>query len=610
MPYIVKQPKGKGIVHLYLAQNHRVPGKKHPVQNRTYLGVLDPAASELLLGKGQTEPSEDILALLRNKGIGYSGKHVPHLERKRLLRESEVLGSALHGSRALEAGRVILLERLAADAGLLCALAGAFGESDAKRLLAAAIHECCEGDALCRLDDWLQDTVLADAAPSLSPASVTRLCQDVGASLEQRENFFREWFRQRNYPKALISDTTSISSYAEKLSMVEWGHNRDREDLPQVNLNMVYSRLDNLPLYYRLIHGSVPDIATIVNTATFISELGLSQYTFALDRGFFSAANLFYFHDHRLGFTIGVPLGSGNKEAMRVLDGCRQKLRSFKSTLVFDDTTLNHVTATYRVIQKGAKGEKDKHFVASSHVYLNKCTKARQERELQEILHGVMARFAESSFQNLEEAEEWVLAQAGRAHAGLFKVATERGKGRNPGEQFVRSLDGGHCLGVAERAYAAMVKNLGFFMILNSDGKADGELTLLDNGSRDCQEKIFDTLKNATGNGRLRVSGDASLEGRVFIAFLAVTLGKMVENALRKADLLGAMTVNKALDLARKFKVVQFADAAKINLEVPLKTREVFEVVAPGLLLEHGVVPGDAGRKVRCRRKNVVTSKR
>jgi hypothetical protein len=140
--------------------------------------------------------------------------------------------------------------------------------------------------------------------------------------------------------------------------------------------------------------------------------------------------------------------------------------------------------------------------------------------------------------------------------------------------------------------------------------EADGERTLLDHRSRDCQEKIFDTLKNATENGRLRVSGDASQEGRVFIAFLAVTLGKMVENALRKADLLGVMTVNKALDLARKFKVVQFADAAKVNLEVPLKTRELFEAIAPGLLLEHGVEPGEVGRKVRRPPKNVVTTKR
>jgi len=168
------------------------------------------------------------------------------------------------------------------------------------------------------------------------------------------------------------------------------------------------------------------------------------------------------------------------------------------------------------------------------------------------------------------------------------------GMGRNPGEWFVWSRDGEHCIGVAERAYAAMVKNLGVFMILNSDGKADGEATLLDNRSRDCQKKIFNILKNSTGNGRLRVSGDASLEGRIFIAFLAVTLAKMVENKLKEVGLLGTMTVNKVLDLAKKFKVVRFADGRKVNLEVPLKTREVFEAVAPGLLLAHGVEPGEA----------------
>ncbi len=608
MPYIVKQPKGNGIVHVYLAENRRVPEKRNPVQSRTYLGVLDQEASELLLGRGGAEPGEDILALLRDKGIGYSGKHVPHRERKRLLRESDVLCSAIGGSRALEAGRAILLERLAADSGLLAALSGAFGESDARRLLAAAAHECCEGDALCRLDDWLQETVLADAALSLSAASVTRLCQDVGARLGSRGDFFREWFRQRGFPKALISDTTSISSYAEKLSLVEWGHNRDRESLPQVNLNMVYSRADSLPLYYRLIYGSVADVATIVNTATLISELGLSQYTFSLDRGFFSAANLFHFHDNKLGYTIGVPLGPGSTEAMRVLDACRLKLRSFKSTLVLDGTTINHTAATYRVARKGAKGGKDRHFEATAHVYLDKCAKAAQERGLQEVLHGIMAGFAGSSFGNLEDAEHWVLAKAGKAHAGLFNVTTERGRGRNPGERFVRSLDGDHCVGVAERSYASMVKNLGVFMILNSDGKAGGEATLLDNRSRDCQEKIFDILKNATGNGRLRVSGDASLEGRIFIAFLAVTLSKMVENKLREVGLLGTVTVNKALDLARKFKVVRFADGRKVNLEVPLKAREVFEAVAPGLLLEHGVEPGAAAGTACRRRKNVVTS--
>lgn len=609
MAYIVRQPKGKGVIHLYLARNHRVPGKANPVQTRTYLGVLDPATSELILGKGQAEPDEDILALLRDKGIGYSGKQAQGSKRGCLPRDAEALSSALPRSRALEAGRVVLLRRLADEAGLSGALVAAFGEKDAGRLLAAAIYECCEGNTLCRLGDWLQDTVLADAVTSLSPASATRLCQDVGADLGRREVFYREWFRRCGFPKSLVSDTTSISTYAEKLTMVEWGHNRDREKLPQVNFNMVYARRIDLPLCCRLIFGSIPDVATITTTATFLTTLGLSQFSFALDRGFFSVANLFYLHDHGLGFTIGVPLGPGNKEAMRVLDGCRLKLRSFKSTLAVGDSTLHHAAAPYRVMQKGTRGAKDRHFAVTAHVYLNKCAKARQEQELQEILHGVMAKFRECPFQSLEEAEEWILAQAGRAHVGLFKVSTERGKGRNPGEKFVGSLDGGFCLGVAERAYAAMVKNLGVFMILNSDAKAGGEQTLLDNRSRDCQEKIFDILKNFTENDRLRISGDDSLEGRIFIAFLAVALAKMVENKLRKADLIGTLTVNKALDLAKKFRVIQLADGVRINLEVPLKTREVFEAVAPGLLLEHGVEPGAAGRKTRRRRKVVIPKK-
>ncbi len=77
---------------------------------------------------------------------------------------------------------------------------------------------------------------------------------------------------------------------------------------------------------------------------------------------------------------------------------------------------------------------------------------------------------------------------------------------------------------------------------------------------------------------------------------------------MREVGLLGTVTVNKAQDLARKFKVVRFADGRKVNLEVPLKAREVFEAVAPGLLLAHGVEPGEAARTVRRRRKNVVTS--
>ena len=91
--------------------------------------------------------------------------------------------------------------------------------------------------------------------------------------------------------------------------MKSLGYNRDREALPQLNLNMVHARDLDLPLYFRVIPGSVPDVATLAATADILRALGLSDFDFSLDRGFYSSANLWHFHDNGIGFTIGAPLG-------------------------------------------------------------------------------------------------------------------------------------------------------------------------------------------------------------------------------------------------------------------------------------------------------------
>ncbi|MDD5599758.1 MAG: hypothetical protein PHV82_17570 [Victivallaceae bacterium] len=51
----------------------------------------------------------------------------------------------------------------------------------------------------------------------------------------------------------------------------------------------------------------------------------------------------------------------------------------------------------------------------------------------------------------------------------------------------MNSADSGFQIGVAERVYAAAVRFIGMFMVLNSDSDADGEVTLRDNRNRDCQ---------------------------------------------------------------------------------------------------------------------------
>ena len=64
MSFIVKQPRSNGRIHLFLAESYRVESKAYPVQKRTYLGVLDSAATELLLARNANEPSPEVIKLL------------------------------------------------------------------------------------------------------------------------------------------------------------------------------------------------------------------------------------------------------------------------------------------------------------------------------------------------------------------------------------------------------------------------------------------------------------------------------------------------------------------------------------------------------------------
>lgn len=599
MAFIIRQNMGNGIIHLYVGTSHRVEGKKTPRQNRQYLGVLGPN-NELILGKSTQEPNEEILRKLSEKGIVYNGVREIPQELKRLRRESEVVAAHVQSSRIVEVGRGVLLRRLAKSTGLLPSLEEAFGESMAGQLFCMAAYECCEGEALCRLPDWLEDTILCEKSPALSSPTMSRLLGQIGSNdmLETINRFFSAWFRANGNPRALVSDTTSISSYAEKLNLVEWGHNRDLENLPQINLNMVYARETHLPLYYRVIYGSVTDVTTIVNTGQIILNLGLKSYTFSLDRGFFHVDNLLFFHDNKLGYTMGVPLGKAGVAIRHVVDECRVKLRRFNSALIFDNTHLSHAAAPCKISVPAKNGKQARHFTVTAHVYLNRQTRADQEKAFQEILDKILSEFTRKKFTKLEEAEAWLKAIAGKENAKLFCIVPAQKKLKRA-ERSMCSQDGSFIIGVAERNYATAVKYFGIFMILNSDAKADGETTLRDNRSRDCQEKIFDILKNSTGNDRLRSSTDETAAGKVFVAFLAVILRKELENRLRVSGQLKNTSVNKAFDLARKFSKMRFADGKELTLEVPLKSRIVFEGVAPGLLVENGVEPGEATRSAR-----------
>ena len=108
--------------------------------------------------------------------------------------------------------------------------------------------------------DWLAET---EALPllersRLSSQRISELLSSI--TMAQRDMFYTFWMDQVPRNQYVALDITSIFSYSELIESCEWGYNRDHEDLPQINLCMLFGEDVRLPLYQASYSGSISDV--------------------------------------------------------------------------------------------------------------------------------------------------------------------------------------------------------------------------------------------------------------------------------------------------------------------------------------------------------------
>lgn len=118
-------------------------------------------------------------------------------------------------------------------------------------------------------------------------------------------------------------DSTSVSTYSNKLSMAEYGHNKDGDDIPQINYMLVCDEVTGLPIYAKVYKGNVVDVTTVKNLLSELkimhSRVSSDKYKndefspsliFVTDRGYDSEDNLQNFLMHDYSFVIRSTLRS------------------------------------------------------------------------------------------------------------------------------------------------------------------------------------------------------------------------------------------------------------------------------------------------------------
>jgi len=129
---------------------------------------------------------------------------------------------------------------------------------------------------------WQKLYNVESITPNLKSQNLSKLMQEVGSNRKGQRVVFKGLL---DPSEQLVYDLSYMFSRSVSIRQAEKGYNKDKIQLPQINIVLLCNADTGLPTMIRSLPGSVKDIATLKNS---ISEFDIHNKMLILDRGFFS----------------------------------------------------------------------------------------------------------------------------------------------------------------------------------------------------------------------------------------------------------------------------------------------------------------------------------
>ena len=505
-PHCVKVPKNGTTYIQYTTRAYR-NAKGKPTSDRVAIGKLDDATGMLI-------PNRNYYEIFEKKDPEYT----PEFVRSN--------------------GVYALISEIVKSCGLKRTLERAFPET-CNEILSIAQYMLTEGNVMYYYRDWLEETV-SFSDKEMSGADISRLFASIDE--DSRLHFFHNWISQKYKGEYLAYDVTSISSYGKGIESLEWGYNRDKEKLQQINFGMYYGEESKLPLYYRIYPGSITDKTHLKYMLSEGELLSCKNAKFVMDRGFYSKENLQYMAQNGHRFVISLPESLNYVKAL--IKRHRDELIDRSECRL--GTGLPYGKA-YEITELG--------FRMRVHLYYDPAKAVRDSEALYSEIDGI-----ENELREMTEPPDR------RLHYDKYFFIN-------------RARDGS--LGY-RRDHAAIDEALsrcGFFLIGETDfTKTTAEILELYR-NRDVVEKCFDDLKNALDMHRLYVHSDETAQGKAFCAFLALVIRSYMLEHLRDYMAKNKYTFAKILLELKKVKVIsspKYPGGQRLLAPLSRSTRDIF----------------------------------
>lgn len=439
----------------------------------------------------------------------------------------------------LTTGPALLLDKAAHGTGIDKALRKSFPE-DWSRILTCAYYLASEGDALCHVEQWSARN-RHPFRSKLADQRVSELLTRITPSAQQE--FFADWMASNHSKGCFALDITSVSSYSEFIDYIRWGYNRDGEDLPQLNLLMVTSEETHLPIYYRILPGSIRDVSTINESLADFRLLGSRSVHLVMDKGFFSEANINALYENHYRFSVGIPFTSSI--ATGAVEENRMDMDSHEHFINIGRDDLYAAT-------KCMKWNGHRCYL---HTYYDSL---KAELENKKFTHKLLQ--CHDELVNHEEKAE------NRAFYDRYFIVRDFPK-RGRKVQYNEDAVSGH-----------KKNHIGWFVLISNRTK-DAAEALRSYRQKDAVEKGFDDLKNDLDMKRLRIHSNTAMEGRIFIQFVSLVLTTYLKGVMAEHGWTRDHNLQEIFSEMKSLREVSVEGTRKKLVTTPTKfQREIMEL--------------------------------
>ena len=380
---------------------------------------------------------------------------------------------------------------------------------------------------------------------------------------EGRQRFFKLQGKRRVEKEYLAYDSTSVSSYSQCLRQVRYGKNKDHEHLPQINLTLLFGQHSRLPFYYRKLPGNIPDVKTLRKLLSDMNALGYEKIKVVLDRGFYSAANINDMYKHHMKFLIAARLPLRFVDIH--LDPVREKMRSFTHYSKIYGLYAYSLPITWDYVQ-------DRPY--------KRDTLTEDRRRMYLHLYYSPERALEDEKAFISRLSDWrEELESGIRHPDHEKYYAKYFEMKSTPVRGTKVI-------AKEETLTEAKRNYGYFALLSNEIKDPLEaLTIYRN--KDLVEKAFENLKERLNVRRLAVSSEQSLDGKLFVQFIALIFLSHITRKMQESNLFKDYTLQEVLDELDVIECYEVPGQRLMAGEMTKRQRELYTklgVMAPASL--------------------------